>query len=245
MSSKEATSSSEAAAACSNHSTLRIPHIKPPKPINLSECTAKSWKLWKQLWQNYSVVTRLDSQEEQYQKALFLCTIGESALEIYNAFDFAPSENPDKVSSIISKFDQYFTGDINETYERFKFNQRQQATSENFDTYLTELRNMRKTCNFCECLSDSLLRDRIVLGIRDDGARKRLLQERSLDLKKCIDICKSAENAITHLGAMAGKSEEVMGVFKGAKESANNAKAPGSAIESLEVKPRKSNVNFA
>ena len=31
-------------------------------------------------------------------------------------------------------------------------------------------------------MSDSLLRDRIVLGIRNEDARKRLLQERKLDL---------------------------------------------------------------
>ena len=107
---------------------------------------------------------------------------------------------------------------------------------------------MRKTCNFCECLSDSLLRDHIVLGIRDNDARKRLLQERSLDLKKCIDICKSAENAITHLGAMAGKSKEViiiMRVFQGGKESAKQRKGIGSVTRILEVKHPNSNVNSA
>lgn len=83
-------------------------------------------------------------------------------------------------------------------YERFKFHQRQQAVGETFDSYLTELRNMRKTCNFCACLSDSLLRDRIVLGV---------------NLKKSIEICKSTENSATDLGAMGAKSDEVFGVY--------------------------------
>ena len=73
---------------------------------------------------------------------------------------------------------------------------------------------MLKTCNFCTCLTDSLLRDRIVLGTKDDHTRKRLLQERSLNLKKCIDICKSGEMAMAHLGAMGTKTEEVHRVNK-------------------------------
>ena len=168
------------------------------------------------MWQNYSVVARLDTQDDQYQKALLLCAIGEEALEVYNTFEFEAGQDSEKVSVIIAKFDDYFTGDTNETYERFKFNQRNQADGETFDNYLTELKNMRKTCNFCQCLSDSLLRDRIVLGIRDDTARKRLLQERKLDLKQCIDICKSVENATTQMGAYGSKREEIMAVnFKG------------------------------
>ena len=70
---------------------------------------------------------------------------------------------------------------------------------------------MAETCNFCTCpaMSDSLLRDRIVLEIKNDDARKRLLQERKLNLKKCIDICRTSESATTHLQAIGGKHEEV------------------------------------
>ena len=57
-------------------------------------------------------------------------------------------------------------------------------------------------------MTDSLLRDRIVLGIKNGDARKRLLQERKLDLTKCIDICRISESATTQLQAI-GASEKV------------------------------------
>ena len=38
---------------------------------------------------------------------------------------------------------------LNETYERFKFNQSNQKVGESFDADLTALRNMAETCNFC------------------------------------------------------------------------------------------------
>ena len=153
--------------------------------------------------------SKIASQDAQYQKALFLCTIGQGVLEIYNAFQAPPMKIP--IKSIISKFEGYFTGDVNETYERFKFIQRNQEVGETFDAYLTALRNMADTCNFCTCpaMSDSPLRDRIVLGIRNADAQKRLLQVRKLDLKACIDICRTSESATTHLQAIGGKHEEV------------------------------------
>ena len=134
----------------------------------------------------------LSTKKLLYQKALFLSTICQGALEIYNAFQYTASEDPDKVDTIISKFEEYFTGDVNKTHERVKFNQQNQEVSETFDAYLTALRNMADTCNFCTCLamSDSLLRDWIVLGIRNPDAQKRLLQERKLDLRNALTSAK-------------------------------------------------------
>ena len=100
---------------------------------------------------------------------------------------------------------EYFTiGEINETYERYQFNDRNQGTEESIDSYVSALRNLAKTCNFCECLHDSLIRDRVVFGIRSLQTRQRLLQERTLDLKKCIDICRSAEAAAAQMNALSG-----------------------------------------
>ena len=91
-----------------------------------------------------------------------------------------------------------------------KFNQKNQEVGESFDTYLIALRNTAESCNFCSCpaMSDSLLRDRIALWIQNEDARERLFQERKLDLKRGIDICRASESATTHLQAFVGKHEE-------------------------------------
>ena len=60
---------------------------------------------------------------------------------------------------------------------------------------------MSKTCNFGD-LQESLIRDRIVVGLRDNSVRKRLLQESKLTLKFTIDICKSSETTHRQLKAM-------------------------------------------
>ena len=96
-----------------------------------------------------------------------------------------------------------FIGDTNETYERFVFNSRAEKEGETIEQYKTALRTLAQTCNFCTCLHESLLRDRVVLGIQDNSVRKKLLQERQLHLAKALDICRSSETTASQLKSMS------------------------------------------
>ena len=44
-------------------------------------------------------------------------------------------------------------------------------------------------------MRDSLMRDRIVLGICDNSTWKMLLQRRNISLKDAVDICRGSEVA--------------------------------------------------
>jgi hypothetical protein len=89
------------------------------------------------------------------------------------------------------------------------FNKRTQSEGESFEHYLSALRTLIKSCNYCgDCVS-SMLRDRVVLGIRDAVTQQMLLRERKLTLDKTVDICKAAENAATQSKAYREESETV------------------------------------
>ncbi len=68
----------------------------------------------------------------------------------------------------------------NITYERHLFNTCGQGANETIDAYVTELRLQAKNCEF-GALCNELIRDRIVVGIRDDSVRSRLLREPDLN----------------------------------------------------------------
>ena len=61
------------------------------------------------------------------------------------------SEDTDRVETLVSKFKELFTGEVNETHESFKFNEGNKEVGESFDAYLIALSNMAETCNFCSC----------------------------------------------------------------------------------------------
>ena len=42
-------------------------------------------------------------------------------------------------------------------------------------------------------MHDSIIRDRIVCGIRSNEVRKRLLREKDLNLERAVELCKSPE----------------------------------------------------
>ena len=92
------------------------------------------------------------------------------------------------------------------------FNRRNQEENESIEQYVTVIRKLAQTCNFCNCLSDSLIRDRLVLGIRDETIRKKLLQEKKLTLSRALDIGRSGETTnlrLKELKKPVGTEEEV------------------------------------
>ena len=169
--------------------------VNPPPPLNVKKGAAE-WKIFRQMWDNYCIVARLAGEEEQYKKALFLHTLGHDGLCVYNGMKF---EENHKVDDILEAFDTHFIGKTNETYERYMFNMREQKSEESFEDYVAALRTLMKTCRFCDHMTDSLLRDRIVLGIRSNSTRKLLLQEAELTLQSCLDKCRAAEATSTQM----------------------------------------------
>lgn len=61
-----------------------------------------------------------------------------------------------------------------------------------FDDFLTNLKTKIINCGY-GTLEDSIIRDRVVVGIASDQTREKLLAENNLTLLKTIDICHSAE----------------------------------------------------
>ena len=97
--------------------------------------------------------------------------LGSDGLKICNSLTFGTDETKD-MKTVIMKLEETFTGELSETYERYMFNLRKQQSGESIDDYVTDLRNLAKSCNFCDRLGESLLRDRIVMGVRDLETRK-------------------------------------------------------------------------
>ena len=77
-----------------------------------------------------------------------------------------------------------------------------QEQAESIDTYITTLRALAETCDF-GTLKDDIIRDRIVCGVRENGRRKKLIQESGLMLSKCVDICRANETTTAQLKDMA------------------------------------------
>ena len=154
-----------------------IPGIRPPAELIVEGNIGDNWKLFKQKWNKLLQSSPIsEAHPRRYAVALFLHTIGDNALKIYNGFTF-PNEENITVADIIAKFDTFAVGETNETYERFLFNKRNQLEGESFETFLTAIRSLVNTCNYCENCIDSILRDRIVREFEIPPTQTALLKE--------------------------------------------------------------------
>ena len=144
--------------------------LKPPGKLNTSGNLADAWKSYKQVWENYCLISGLNSQTQEYKVAFFLHCLGTEGLKIYNGFQFDNEPDRKILAKFLEKFDGFTLGQTNETYERYVFNSRNQEEQESIDAYVTVLRNLAKSCNFCVCMRDSLIKDRIVLGVNSNAA---------------------------------------------------------------------------
>ena len=176
-----------------------------PAPLSLSGDVASDWKRFKSQWEFYELATDLDEKPPAKRAASFLTCIGREAHEVFMTLDITKEESRNVVN-IIEAFDKYFIGKVNVTFERYNFNCRNQEPGESFDVYLNDLRKLIKSCNFGE-LANSLLTDRIILGIRSDSTRRKLLEIRDLSLEKAIDICKSNESTSKQMKQLSSSNE--------------------------------------
>ena len=156
-------SSSEASgAAASEVLPFRRPQVSAPSSLDVDGDRADNWKIWKQRWDNYCIITGLLEQPEDYKCAMLLHSIGIDAMRIFNGLKFSDGEDRNNMADVIKKFDQHFLGQTQEFFERFQFNRRNQESSESIDEYVSVLRNMAKDCSrsihlqeqgvSCDCL---------------------------------------------------------------------------------------------
>ena len=90
----------------------------------------------------------------------------------------------------------------NVSYERYKFFSRAQESGKTIGQYVIVSRKLSETCEF-STLKNSVIKDRIILGISDTETRERLLRISDLTLEKAIDVVRSADATEIQLRDMA------------------------------------------
>ncbi len=199
-----------------NEAVLAIrKNARPPPPLVLGDNKIENWKVFKARWQNYALLASLSEVPNELQVAQLHNCLGDDALKAMAGFEFQSTEANRTVEEIISSFETFVVGQVNETLERYKFGRRTQMEAEPFNRYLADLRRLMKTCGYCNTCEPSILRDRIIHGIRSDDIREDLLKEPKLTLPQCIDICTAGEAAFEHKSSIA--SERINKIYKDLK----------------------------
>jgi hypothetical protein len=143
-----------------------------PAPQTFSFDAAK-WPEWKKRFERFRIASDLASKPGARQAAMLIYCMGPQAEEIHASFTYEDGESENNFSLVMSKFDTHFVVRKNIIYERAKFNTRRQELKETADQFIIALHTLADRCAFGD-LREELIRDRLVVGIREARLSERL-----------------------------------------------------------------------
>ena len=114
---------------------------------------------------------------------------GNDAEDILHSFRL--SNDDSKKYDVKGKFVSHFVKKRNVIYERAKFNQCIQEEGETEDSFITVLYGLAEHCGY-DALHE-MIRDRIVVGIRDSRLAEKLQLDSELTLSKAVTQVRQAE----------------------------------------------------
>ena len=106
---------------------------------------------------------------------------------------FGLTEDEKKVyDTVKGKFESYFIRRRNVIFERAKFNRRDQKEGESVDSFITALHGLAEHCKF-GVLREEMIRDRIVVGLKDLALSEKLQMDPDLTLLKATETARERE----------------------------------------------------
>ena len=152
---------------------------------------AETWALYQERLEQFFVANDI---EDTKKRAVLLSTCGRNTYQLISRL-LAPGKPSETAYSVIcDRLKNHYDPRPSELVLRSRFYGRSRRKNESIADFLAELRGLAKECNFGDQLN-SLLRDRLSLGINDETIRSNLLAEAELSLEKAFSIALAHESA--------------------------------------------------
>ena len=155
-------------------------HLPPPDPFNFRN--PDDWPRWKRRFEQYRVAAGLTDDSARKQVNTLLYCLGEEAEAVLNSTN-PSAEDKEVYATVLGKFDGFFQVRKNVIFERARFNKRNQQEGESAEKYIMALYDLLANCDYGEMTSE-MLRDRLVVGIRDQSLSAKLQTDSELTLEK-------------------------------------------------------------
>lgn len=183
--------------------------FKPPCSLSIAGNASENWKIFRQKFEIYLKASEKEKKPDETKIAMLLNAVGDEGFYLYNTFEL-PEDDKKKFQAVLDAFERYCSPRKNVVFNRFNFFNRIQQDGELFDHFATDLKKLAKDCEF-EQQETSLIRDRIIIGIRDISLQEKLLQESDLKLEQATELCRAHEASKQQARVLQDASASVVG----------------------------------
>lgn len=163
--------------------------IQPPEAFDFSK--PQQWEKWIRRFEKFRLASNLHLSSEANQVNTLIYCMGDEADDILRGQALSDVQRQ-QYQAVRDTLDIYFVPRKNIIYERARFNQRVQLANETVDLFVTALYALAENCNY-GALHDELIRDRLVVGLRDTSLAERLQMDKDLTLEKAVNQARQSE----------------------------------------------------
>ncbi|XP_055613053.1 uncharacterized protein K02A2.6-like [Uranotaenia lowii] len=153
---------------------------------------------WSRWVERFEGALQLFGVREQTKLPMLLHYMGAETYDVVSD-KLAPAKPKDQAyAAIVKILEEHFNPEPLEIVECVNFLFRRQCAEredETINEFLVALRKLAMTCNFGDYLNNAL-RNQLVIGLKSDAIRARLLEVRGLTLEKARDIAVSMELSV-------------------------------------------------
>lgn len=183
---------------------INLTNIGLPGPFN-----AKS-----DVWCDYKdqLICALDAaglvrgatKDDDKSRSLFLSQCGKDTYALIASLLVPLRPTLVKFPDILAVLDKFYEPEVNEILQAGKFHKRVQLQKESVQEFTAAISALSAKCNFTDLKRQ--LRDRLVLGVRDERLRRELLKTKALTFESAVQMC--LNHQATFEDMYPGRSQE-------------------------------------
>ena len=186
-------------------------HVSMPDPFTFIR--PEEWDRWTRRFDRFRVASGLARKDDGVQVSTLIYAMGDQADDILRSFAL-PEEDRKNYAIVKAKFDNHFVHRRNVIFERARFNRRRQEEGESVDSFITALYTLAEHCGYGE-LHDEMVRDRIVVGIRNGALSEKLQLNADLTQQTAITQVRQAEAVKKQQPLVRGTPDNPVGTVGG------------------------------
>ena len=177
--------------------------VATPEPFTFSR--PEEWSKWIRRFERFRIASGLASREDDVQVNTLIYAMGDQADDVLRSFALSDVDRRN-YDTVKEKFDGYFIRRRNVIYERAKFNRRKQEEGETVEAFVTALYALAEFCGYGD-LHNEMIRDRIVVGIRNSTLSEKLQLDSRLTLESAIAQVRHSEAVKQQQSLLRGKPD--------------------------------------
>lgn len=139
-------------------------------------------------------------------RSLFLSQCGKETFALIASLLAPARPTAVPLARIIAVLDQFYEPEVNEILQAGKFHRRQQSQGESVQDFVAAISTLGAKCNFMDLKRQ--LRDRLVLGVRDERLRRDLLKTKDLTYEVTLQMCLNYQAIFPDLYPEAAESRQ-------------------------------------